>query len=200
MKEAAAKELVGRVYQMNQSAVECLYLLQNAFLYNSPRSLDECEERTRSIRMGEETLTKGLIEEARANPDVRAYVSVPGHIERMGGFLDDVIRCVRTKIDKGVLFSDKAVSETVFLLERLQEVVKNTGDIILARNTVLKNYVRESATEIGRSASGFATMHEERLIEGLCTPAASPLFLDMLDAMRSIAWHTKEIAEKLTIT
>jgi Na+/phosphate symporter len=58
--------------------------------------------------------------------------------------------------------------------------------------------VRESAAEISRSASEFATMHEERLIEGLCMPKASPLFLDILDAIKGIAWHAKEIAEKLT--
>jgi Na+/phosphate symporter len=198
MKATLSKELVGKLYDMNQGAVECIYLLQNAFLYNSEKSLDVCEARAKEIHLSEKVLTREFIEEAKAGPLARAYLSVPGHIERMGDFIENIIGCIRTKIREGILFSDKAVSETAFLMERLQEVLKNTSDIILARNVILKDYVKESAAEIGRSASEFATMHEERLIEGLCMPKASPLFLDMLDAIKGIAWHAKEISEKLT--
>jgi Na+/phosphate symporter len=200
MKATLSKELVGKLYDMNQNAVECIYLLQNAFLYNSMKSLGECEARTREIHMSEKALTKEFIQEAQTEPYARAYVSVPGHIERMGDFIEDICGCIRTRIIGGVLFSDKAQSEVSFLMQRLQEVLKNTSDIILARNVILKDYVKESAAEIGRSANEFATMHEERLIEGLCMPKASPLFLDMLDAIKSVAWHAKEIAEKLTLS
>lgn len=79
-----------------------------------------------------------------------------------------------------------------------QEVLKNTSDIIPARNRIIREYVKESATEISRSANDFSTMHEERLVEGLCMPKASPLFLDIMDALKGISWHAKEIAEKLT--
>jgi Na+/phosphate symporter len=198
MKATFSKELLGKLYDMSQSAVDCIYLLQNAFLYNSEKSLDVCETRAKEIRLSEKVLTQELVEEAKAEPHARAYVSVPGHIERMGYFIEDIIGCIRTKISEGILFSGKAVAETTFLMERLQEVLKSAGDIILARNVVLKDYVKESAAEISRSASEFATMHEERLIEGLCIPKASPLFLDILDAIKGIAWHAKEIAEKLT--
>jgi Na+/phosphate symporter len=198
MKATPSKELVGRLYDLNQSAVECIYLLQNAFLYNSEKSLDVCHARANEIRLSEKVLTGEFVEEAKAEPHARAYVSVPGHIGRMGGIIEDMIGCIRTKIRDGTLFSGKAVAESTFLMERLQEVLKNTSDIILARNVVLKDYVQESAAEISRSASEFATMHEERLVEGLCMPKASPLFLDILDAIKGIAWHAKEIAEKLT--
>jgi Na+/phosphate symporter len=198
MKATLSKELVSKLYNMSQSAVECIYLLQNAFLYNSEKSLDVCEGRAREIRLSKKVLTQEFIEEAKAEPYARLYVSVPGHIERMGGLIEDIIGCIRTKIRDGILFSGKAVSETSFLMERLQEVLKNASDIILARNVILKDYVKESAAEISRSASEFATMHEERLVEGLCMPKASPLFLDILDAIKGIAWHAKEMSEKLT--
>jgi Na+/phosphate symporter len=198
MKATFTKELVGKLYDMNQSAVECIYLLQNAFLYNSEKSLDVCDARVKEIRLSEKVLTGEFVEEAKAEPRARAYVSVPGHLERIGGIIEGMTGCMRRKIRDGILFSGKAVAETTFLMERLQEVLKNTSDIILARNVVLKDYVKESAAEISRSASEFATMHEERLIEGLCIAKASPLFLDILDAIKGIAWHAKEIAEKLT--
>jgi hypothetical protein len=193
-----SKELVSRLHDMNRSLEDCMYLLQNAFIYNSSKSLDECGVKAKEIHENEKIFTEEVIAEVKADPDLWVYVSVPGHIERMGDYIEDIIGCIRTKIKEGILFTDKAVSEVIFLNERLQEVLKNTSDIILARNSITREYIKESATEIGRSANDFATMHEERLVEGLCMPKASPLFLHILDALKGIAWHAKEIAEKLT--
>jgi hypothetical protein len=198
MKVASEKEPITKLYDMNQSAVECVYLLQNAFTFNSLKSLDECEAKAKEMHQTEKALTEGFIEDAKVDPDARVYVSVPGHIERMVNFIENIVGCIRAKIRDGILFSDKAVSETTFLLERLQDVLRNTSDIILSRNVILREYVKESAAEINRSANEFATMHEDRLIEGLCMPVASPLFLHMLDAIKGIAWHAMSIAEKLT--
>lgn len=198
MKEKSLKELVSKLYDMNQSAGECVYLLQNALIYNSSKSLEECEAKIRDISENEKILTPAFVEKAKENPDLRVYVIIPGHIERIGHSIENIIRCTRVKIGEGILFSDGASSEITFLMERLQEVLKTVSDIILARNSILREYVKESVAEIGRSANDFATSHEERLIEGLCKPEASPLFLDILDAIKVIAWHAKEIAESLT--
>lgn len=197
-KEKSLKELVSKLYDMNQSAGECVYLLQNALIYNSSKSLDECEAKIKEISENEKILTPEFVKKAKENPELRLYVIVPGHIERIGHSIENIIRCTRVKIREGISFSDRAVSEITFLMERLQEVLKNVSDIILARNSIIREYVKESVAEIGRSANNFATLHEERLIEGLCTPEASPLLLDILDAIKVIAWHAKEIAEKLT--
>ncbi len=192
-----SKELVSKLHDMNRSLEDCMYLLQNAFIYNSSKSLDECEAKAKEIHENEKVFTKEFIEEVKLDPHMRMYVSVPGHIERMGDYIEDIIGCIRTKIREGILFTDKAVSEITYLMERLQEVLKNTGSIILARNRIVREYIKESAVEISRSANDFSTMHEERLVEGLCMPKASPLFLDIMDALKGISWHAKEIAEKL---
>lgn len=193
-----SKELISKLHDMNRSLEDCIYLLQNAFIYNSSKSLDECEAKAKQIHENEKVITEEFIEEVKVDPYVRLYVSIPGHIERMGDYVENIAGCIRTKIREGILFTDKAVSEVTFLMERLQEVLKNTSNIILARNRIIREYIKESATEISRSANDFSTMHEERLVEGLCMPKASPLFLDIMDALKGVAWHAKEIAEKLT--
>ena len=222
MKVTSAKEIIKKLYHMNQSSVECISLLQNAFVFNSLEFLDECEAKAKEMRQTEKALTGGFIEDAKVDPDARVYMSVTGHIERMVNFIENIVGCLRTKIRDRIPFSDKAVLETTFLLARLQDMLRNTSDIILSRNVILREYVKdrhlqwsfdhvplsrnvilreyvkESASEINRRANEFTTLHEERLIEGLCMPIASPLFLHMLDAIKGIAWHAKETAEKLT--
>jgi len=194
-----SKALIGRLHDINQSAESCLYLLENAFIYHSSKFLGECESKTREIRQNAKVLTDELIAGAKSDPLISVYVPVPGHFERMGGFIDAISGCMRTKIKEGLLLSDRAVSEISFLLKRTEEVLKNTGDIILARNVIIREYVKDSATEINRSANEFATMHEERLIAGVCMSKASPLFLEIMDAIKGITWHAKEIAVQLTI-
>lgn len=193
-----AKVLITRLHNMNQSAEECVYCLQNAFIYYSTKLLNNCEAKAKEIREQEKQLTREFIEEARGNPNMRAFISLPGHIERMGGCIEDMVRCTRTKIVEGILFSERATSELTFLLERMQEVLENTGNMILARNTIIGDYIKESAMEISRKANDYATMHEERLIEGSCMPKASPLFLHILDSIKDMARHAREIAEQLT--
>lgn len=183
---------------MSQNAKACVYLLQNALIYSSSKSLDLCEAKIKEIKESEKILTAEFIEQAKENPNLKIYVAVPGHIEKMAEFIENITLCARTKIREGIPFSDRAASEITFLMERLQEVLENVSDIILARNTVIREYVKESVADIGRSVNDFATMNEERLTEGLCMPQASPLFLDILDAIKVIAWNAKEIAEKLT--
>jgi Na+/phosphate symporter len=185
---------------MSQSAKACVYLLQNALIYSSSNSLDVCEAKIKQIKENEKILTAEFIEQAKDNLYLRAYIEVPGHIGKMAEFIENIILCARTKIREGIPFSERAVTEITFLMERLQEVLENVSDIILARNTVIREYVKESVAEMGRSINNFATMNEERRIKGLCMPQASPLFLDILDAIKVIAWNAKEIAEKLAVS
>jgi Na+/phosphate symporter len=103
------------------------------------------------------------------------------------------------KIQKRILFSDKAIEEITFLLQRLIDLLRPASDIILARNEILGNYVLESQADIARRTLEYTTLHEERLISGVCSPIASPLFISMLENIKSIAWHAKEIASKLTV-
>ncbi|MBI5212817.1 MAG: hypothetical protein HY957_05520, partial [Nitrospirae bacterium] len=72
-----------------------------------------------------------------------------------------------------------------------------TSDILLAKNFILGRYVQESEAGIVKRATEYATLHEERLIEGLCLPIASSLYINMLDSIKNIAWHAKEITAKL---
>jgi Na+/phosphate symporter len=222
MEAATAKEIIKKLYHMNQSSVACISLLQNAFVFNSLEFIDECEAKVKMMRQTEKALAAGFIGDAKIDPDARVYMSVTDHIEVMVNYIENIVGCIRTKIGDGIPFSDKAVLETTFLLARLQDMLRNISDIILSRNVIARDYVKDkhvqwssdhvplsrsviireyikkSAADINSGVNEFAARHEERLSEGICMPVASPLFLDMLDAIKGIALLAKETAEKLT--
>lgn len=192
-----AKDLLKVMHEMGNNAESCILLLQTAFIYNSSKPLKDCYEMVESIKMKEPEITKRIVELARDNPDLKPYVSVPAHLLRISESIEKLARLMEKKIRDGILFSDRAVTETTFLLQRLSEIIKPATDIILAPNVYLNRYIQESEAGVARRATEYATLHEERLITGECLPVASSIYINILDAIRSIAWHAKEISVKL---
>lgn len=101
------------------------------------------------------------------------------------------------KIKGGVLFSDKAVAQTNYLFDQHAGMIRSLLDIVKTDNQFLKNYVNNEGRNLVQACADFATEHQERLIEGLCTPQAAPIFLAILDAMRGVGQTETAIAKGL---
>lgn len=191
------KQTLMTLHEMASNAENCLLSLQTAFIYNTATPLKGCTIMADEIKEEERRLTKVIREIAKENSGAKPYVSIPGHLAVIGEKIGQLSEVIDQKIREEILFSDRAVTETIFLLQRLNEILWTTASLILARNTYLGMYVQESLTNLGKQADEYATLHEDRLIEGICLPKASSLYISMIDAMKSIIWHTKKIALNL---
>jgi len=191
------KELISKTYELGQSVLDSIESLQRALIYNNIKMLEEVKAKKDGVSSLTEKLIKGFKEEAEANPLASLYEEAPIHIKEIALKLNSIAETLATKIGQGILFSDKAVDEINFLLEKLKDIISNTNDMILARNNIIAGYIKEAEADILRIANDFQTKHEDRLIEGLCLPVASPLYLSIVDDVKSSAWHAKEIAQSL---
>ncbi len=185
------------MHNMVENAKDCISLLQNAFIYNNSLFLDECKVKVRAIKTELTHVTEKIQAAADNNPDAAAFLSVPDLLLNIVQSIETLSDTMEKKISDYVLFSDKAVKETTYLLQRLIEILEPTAEILLARNTFLSMYVEESQTDLGNTALEYSTLHEERLIEGVCMPAASAIYITILGLIKNIAWQSKEIAVKL---
>ena len=192
------KNVLTTLYEITGDTEDFISLLQTAFIYNSSKPLQDCKAKAEEF--GKETghLLKVIKEAAVDDKAVEPYVPVPEHLLRIWKNLDKLSDLIGKKIDEKVLFSDKAVNESIFLLQRLVEILGPTADIILARNIFLGKYIQESHAAIEKMATGYATLHEDRLARGVCLNAASSIYMGMLDAIKGIAWNTKQIALALS--
>ena len=195
--KSGIKDSLGALYDMLVNAEECISLLQNAFIYNNPELVQRSKARVDGIKKELARFNKDTREGLADNSDWASYDAIPDHVLRIAENIEKLAGLVRKKVDEKILFSHKAVGETIFLLQRLTEILSPTADILLARNTFLGMYIQESQSDVGQRAREYATLHEERLIKGLCNDAASVIYIDMLDVIRHIAWQSKEIASKL---
>lgn len=191
------KGLLKTMHEMGNNAEKCISLLQTAFIYNSVNPLKECCAMVEAVKKAEPELTKRVTNLAKDDADLTPYVPIPVHLLRIAENIERLCSAIEKKIKDGILFSDRAVTETTFILQRLTDILRPTSDIILTKNTFLNRYVQESEAGIVRKATEFATSHEERLVKGLCLSVASSIYINMLDAAKSIAWHAKEIAAKI---
>lgn len=191
------KKLMVTMHDMTTNAETCISNLQTALIYNSAKTLSDCFSKIEEIKKSEPQITKKITEFAKTNPNLEPYTKVPMHILKIYENIEKLAIELEKKIKDNILFSDKAMTEITFLLQRLIDILRPTAEIILAKNVLVRRYVEESRAGIVRRAIEYATLHEERLIEGLCLQVASSIYLNMLDAIKSIAWHAKEITVSL---
>jgi Na+/phosphate symporter len=142
---------------------------------------------------------KSLI--ARKSEDERLVLdrvhSVLEHLMIIGDNIGQCADPIERKIRGAILFSNKAVTQANFLFDQHSGMIRSVLDIIKTDNEFLKKYVLEEGRKLGQACLSFATEHEERMIEGLCLPQAAPIFMALLDHMRTIAQHEVDIATLL---
>ncbi len=120
-----------------------------------------------------------------------------GHLGEINASLASLADPIQKKIKGGVLFSDKAVTQSNYLFDQHGGMIRSLLDIVKTDNECLKNYVKSEARNLVQASGDYATEHQDRLIEGLCTPQAAPIFLAIMEAMRALGQTEAAIAKVL---
>lgn len=192
------EEVRHEMHEIGTGAEHCMVLLQRAFMRNSLDPLNACREKLAVFKNAEPELAKKVKELACKDESKKEYAAIFQCLVSICNELAELTEPLEKKIEEKVLFSDRAVTEISFLSQNLAELLKATGDLILVKNPILLRYVLESESMVVKMAIEYATQHEERMIEGLCLPIASPIFLRMLELFKGIARQAKEIASTLS--
>ncbi len=116
------------------------------------------------------------------------------HLEVIRGSIWGLVEPIQKKINEGVLFSDKAVSQSNCLFDLHSGMLRSILDIIKTDNEFLKKYMVQEGRNLIQSCNDFATEHEARMIEGICLPQAAPIYINILDRMREISRQEVDIA------
>jgi Na+/phosphate symporter len=96
---------------------------------------------------------------------------------------------IRKKILDKLLFTDKGFFDVNYIFTHQTGLMRSLLDFLKTDNQLLRKYSEEEAQNLIQVCLNAATEHENRLIEGICLPQASPVFLGILDHMRLICRH-----------
>jgi Na+/phosphate symporter len=127
-------------------------------------------------------------------PGFLQFFSILNCLEIIGQNLGELGQPIEKKIKGGVLFSDKAVTQTNYLFDQHTGMIRSILDIVKTNNDFLKKFVLAESRKLVQACADFATEHEDRLIEGLCLPQAAPIFLAILENFRAIGEREMEVA------
>lgn len=123
--------------------------------------------------------------------------TILSHLGEISASLGNLADPIQEKIKGGVLFSDKAATQTNYLFDQHGGMIRSLLDIVMTDNEFLKKYVKSEARNLVQACGDYATEHQDRLIEGLCTPQATPIFLAILEAMRALGQTEAAIVKVL---
>lgn len=190
--------LLHQLHEMGVGTCECLACLQKKFISNSPEAARECREKIAAIKAKAPELVKTVEHSEREKEEKEKLKEVTRHFLKICEHLEELADTLHKKAKENILFSDRGVTEVSFLSQTLGDILRATADLILVKNPILIRYVLESESMVERVTIEYATQHEERLVEGLCLPLASPIYLSILDTFKGIAREAKGITEKMS--
>jgi Na+/phosphate symporter len=188
------------ILQMSHKLLEMVQMLCGTFRKQDRSLLATAERLGREVHRHEKTLMGTLVTMADVGlrpPSDEITVFVPMHLERVGDNLESLAGAIRTMIADGILFTDRAVREVDSLLEMTVELLECVHDAVRTRNRALIRNILMVSRQCEFMANEYALFHEQRLIEGVCQPRASSLYLAMFDYLKGVEWHVRQIAEKL---
>lgn len=165
-------------HRMAQEAVDMLTLAWKAFRSQDLGPLEPLGAVGRGLHEREKVVTEAMAAppslELPADDPLRV---VPMHLERVGDNVELLARAIGTMVVEGTPFTERAMREINTLCERGIELLECVRDVLVTRNRVLVRHVVQAGRGFEEMANDFAFAHQARLIEGVCLPKASSLYL-----------------------
>ncbi len=194
-------EISGKMIELCRSLSEMLEMTFQAFRKSTETSIKETEEIRKEVQKYSSELTRFLVAKSSASTDgkewVKTYISIVSSFDRMGYNIDGILDRLKKKVQEQMLFTDRAVKEINDVFQEAMSLLENLPDLILTQNKFLAQQMGEKGKMILKIADQYSEEHEQRLIEGVCVPKSSPLYLDILFSLKGIIVHILEIGGKV---
>ncbi len=126
-----------------------------------------------------------------------AYIDVAADLEIIGDYCKDILERVEIKIDEKLLFSEDAVKEYEDLYRRAESALDEISCALKRDNLAVIRDVLKSEEHIDKLLDEYRGRHNQRLLDGVCSPLACNMFLNILDFTAAVYYHAKKICRNL---
>lgn len=185
---------------MISKLIELDDIIHDCFITECPRDVKEADKLAEEVHQQEKLLTGNLVCTLSAPPDIcKTVVLFPGHLERIGDYLESALNCCKIKCRDKLPFSDSAAAEVGLMFSSLSEALGNLRDALITPNQFLLRHIVSESDELVKSTIECQMAHIERLLDGSTAPRASSIYMDIVESCRSAVYHIKEMAEKMLI-
>lgn len=169
-----------------ENAIEMTRVISQCLVSDTLEVIDRAGAGAQGIHDQENVLTAGLVSPSVTGQVLRGAIELPGALGRIGDKLESILSCCRIKAQKHVPFSERAHADLDQLFEFLLEMMTNVHGALVTPSVGLLAHTVSRGNEVSLELHGFRLFHWVRLKSGFCAPQASPLYLDLLDSVKTI--------------
>jgi len=194
-------EITQKVIVVCESLKKMLALAFDGFRRPTERSSKEAEEVKDKLHQYSSELTSFIISKSPSTEKGREwakpYLSIASSLDRMAYNIEGILGRLGVKSQNHILFSDQAVKEVNDVFQEAMKLLENLPNFITTGNKLLAQRIGEEGRAILKIANGYSEVHEERLIQGICVPKSSPIYLGMIESLKGVIVHILEVSGKI---
>ncbi len=163
--------------------------------------LKEAEEVEDKIHQYSSELTSFIISKnprgEKGKEQVKPYLSIASSLGLLTYSIESTLDRVRGKSENHILFSDQAVKEVNGLFEQAVGLLENLPNLLTTENKSLAQRNGEGGRALIQMADRYLEEHEERLMDGICVPEHSPIYLSIIESLKGVTVHTLAVSGKI---
>jgi Na+/phosphate symporter len=194
-------EVREKITQTCQDLSRMLRVAFQEFSTPTDQKIQLAEEMRSEIRHSTAGLTNFIVAKSSSGEKgkewAKPYLSMASSFDRMTYNIEGIIDQVKRKASDHILFSDRGVKEVNDVFQEAMDLLETLPELVHSENKQLAQHMGERVRAVIKIASGFSEEHEERLIQGICLPKSSPLYLGILESLKGIITHILEISGKI---
>jgi Na+/phosphate symporter len=162
-------------------------------------AIDSCERLAEEIHRHEKLATSGLLDQASGigKNVFQIVVRFPSRMERIGRMFEAMLRCSRIKATEGIPFSEKAQEDLSTIFDVVLDMLENLRDALVVPNKVVLEHIKSQGQKLVALVEDARLAHWKRLEAGFCSRQASPLFVEILDAVKHVNEYIAKMNESL---
>jgi phosphate:Na+ symporter len=148
-------------------------------------------------------ITSYLSELSRRNLSDEVSIELPvllhtvNDLERIGDHAVNIVEIGERKIGQKLSWSDPALSEANVLREEIKLMCDNIITALDDNNIKEAKSALVHENNLNRMQMEFRRSHVERMTEGICSPQAGLIFIDLVDNIEKIGDHLTNIAQAI---
>ena len=191
------KELTQKLYEMFEAAMPSLENITNGFLTQNQTMLQKGETQFVEILSSNLSFANKIIMEGQKNDVDKRFLSLLIPLQKIASALTSLMAKEKTILRGNIILSVKAITEITDLLTVMKTQFRDTRDLIITKNPLLKESIKSGMERIIEMADKFTLVHQERLITGASTPMDSYLYLDIVSSIKRVAQELVSFSERI---
>ena len=169
---------------------------RKCILGHDQKCLEKAENERRYLLRESLPLAEEVIGHKDKSDLEKRFITILPSLQQLAISIDDLLSASRRKLRTDTFFTEKASKEIQDVLSGVEDMARDTKDILSTGNPHLKKQVHSDQEKMMKMIDEYALDHQQRLIVGLCSPKASYLYLDIIGSLRRIVKELAFIAEK----